>query len=135
MGTKITHWNGLEAFAFGNSPAMADELGALVVAGTKTATCWDARDGQITEVGKRMAVLDGAGRPWAIVETVELTRRRFDEVDAAFAHDEGEDDRTLASWRDGHRRYFTAAGHFAPDMDLWCERFRLVEVLDREAGR
>jgi uncharacterized protein YhfF len=135
MGTQISMWNGLEAFSFGNSPAMADELGALVVAGTKTATCWAARDGQLTQPGKRMVMHDGQGRGWAVLETLEVTPRRFGEVDAAFAWDEGEGDRTLDSWRDGHRRYFTAEGSFAPDMELWCERFRLVDVLEREGVR
>ena len=37
-----------------------------------------------------------------ILETVELTQRRFGEMDAQFAFDEGEDDRTLASWRAAH---------------------------------
>ena len=44
----------------------------------------------LTEVGKRMVMLDGAGRPRAVVTTMELTLRRFDEVDAAF-FDEGEE--------------------------------------------
>lgn len=129
----LSTWNGLEAFAFGNNPRMADDLGALVVAGTKTATCWAASQGPQTHVGKRMVMLDGSGRGWAVIETLELTRRRFDEVDAAFAHDEGEGDRSLADWREGHQRYFTAEGTWSPDMLLYCERFRLVEVLEREA--
>jgi uncharacterized protein YhfF len=62
-----------------------------------------------------------------VVETVELTLHRFDEVDAAFAYDEGEDDRTLASWRKVHRIYFGRRGQFAEDMLLWCERFRVLE--------
>ncbi len=128
-------WTTLESFAFGNSPAMADALGALVIAGTKTTTCWAEVDGEITQAGKQMVMLDGRGRPWAVIETLEVTRRRFDEVDAAFARDEGEGDRTLADWRDGHRRYFSKHGQFAPDMWLYCERFRLVAVLDREAVR
>jgi uncharacterized protein YhfF len=61
-----------------------------------------------------------------VIETVELTRRRFDEVDEAFAFDEGEDDRTLASWRTAHRNYFGRQGTYAPDMLLYCERFRLL---------
>ena len=63
--------------------------------------------GELTQLGKQMVMLDGAGRGWAIIETVELDQRRFDEVDAAFARDEGEGDRTLEDWREGHRRYFT----------------------------
>jgi uncharacterized protein YhfF len=122
-------WQNLETFSFGDSPALADELAALVLAGIKTATCWAAVDGLKTEPGKLMVMLDGNGRPLAIIETVELTLRRFDEVDAPFAYDEGEDDRTLTSWREGHRRYFTRSGQFSPDMMVYCERFRIVERL------
>ena len=81
-----------------------------------------------------MVMLDGAGRPLAVIETVELTLCRFDEVDATFAYDEGEDDRTLATWRSAHRRYFTRLGQFAEDMALWCERFRVVEHLAQQTG-
>ncbi|HEX6842916.1 MAG TPA: ASCH domain-containing protein [Stellaceae bacterium] len=119
-------WRSLESFAFGDNPQMADELGGLVLAGKKTATCWPVSEGQLTHVGKRMVMLDGSGNPAAILETVELTKRRFSEVDAAFAADEGEGDRTLAYWREAHRRYFTRRGTFAPDMELWCERFRVT---------
>ncbi len=134
MPVETKTWQGLETFSFGDSNRMADELGALVVAGTKTATRWAVVQGQQTEVGKQMVMLDGQSRPWAIIETVELSQRRFGEVDATLAYDEGEGDRTLQDWRDGHHRYFTREGTFAPDMMLWCERFRLVRVLDRETA-
>ena len=120
-------WRGLETFSFGDNPALADELAALVLAGKKTATCWAASDGLLTEIGKRTVVLSGSGRPLAVIETVELERRRFGEVDAAFARDEGEGDGSLAHWRDAHRAYFTRLGRFAEDMPLYCERFRVVE--------
>ena len=120
-------WRGLETFSFGDTPALADELAALVLAGKKTATCWAASEGLLTDVGKRMVVLSGSGRPLAVVETVELTQCRFGEVDAAFAHDEGEGDRSLAYWRSAHRTYFTRLGRFAEDMTLYCERFRIIE--------
>ncbi|WP_293906605.1 ASCH domain-containing protein [Phenylobacterium sp.] len=124
-------WRSLESFSFGDGPALADELLALVLGGKKTATCWAAAEGlKGAEVGKPMVAKDGAGRPRAVLETVELTQRRFDEVDAAFAHHEGEDDRTLAAWRAAHRRYFTRNGGFAPTMLLNCERFRLVEIIE-----
>jgi hypothetical protein len=87
----------LETFAFGDSPALADELLALVLAGKKTATCWAASEGgKGVEIGKRWIVKDGQGRARAVVETVELTRRRFKKVDAAFAFDEGEGTGRLA---------------------------------------
>jgi uncharacterized protein YhfF len=122
-------WSKLETFSFGDTPELAESLGQLVVAGLKTATCWAASEGLLTELGKRMVMLDGAGTPTAIVQTVELTQRRYDQVDAAFAYDEGEGDRSLEYWREAHRRYFTRRGQFAPDMMLWCERFRVVRLL------
>lgn len=128
-----TDWRELETFSFGDSPALADELAALVLAGIKTATCWAASDGAPTHIGKQMVVLSGSGRPLAVIETVELTQRPFNEVDAAFAYDEGEGDRTLAYWREAHRRYFTRIGQFSENMLLYCERFRLVARID-EAG-
>ena len=123
-------WRELEAFSFGDSPQLADELLALVLAGRKRATCWAVSEGlKGAELGKCMVVRDGAGGPRAVLQTLELTQRRYDEVDAAFAFDEGEGDRSLAYWREAHRRYFTRLKLFQPDMMLWCERFKLVMTI------
>jgi uncharacterized protein YhfF len=121
------NWRALDRFSFGDSPTLGDELAELVLAGRKRATCWAVSDGPITSVGKRMVMLDGAGIPRAVLETVELVQRRFSEIDEAFAFDEGEGDRTLTYWRTAHQRYFERHGTFSPDMVLFCERFRLVE--------
>jgi uncharacterized protein YhfF len=123
-------WQGLESFSFGDNPTLADELAELVLVGKKTATCWAACEGLLTEISKRMVMRDGAGHSRAVIETIELTQRRFPEVDAAFAYDEGEGDRTLSYWRKAHETYFTRLGQFAPDMLLYCERFRVVEIID-----
>src|SRR5271166_3419091 len=96
-------WRSLETFSFGDGPALADELAALVLAGVKRATCWAATEGRLTEIGKRTVMLSGAGEPLAVIETIELEQRRFNDIDAAFAHDEGEGDRSLAYWREAHR--------------------------------
>jgi uncharacterized protein YhfF len=132
----MTATTGTVTFSFGDSPAMADELLALVLAGTKTATCGAVRDfgpGKDAPpvVGRRDIVLDGAGRPAAIIETVEVTVRRFSEMDEQFAYDEGEGFRTLAHWREGHRDFFERNGGWSEDLELICERFRLIEVLPR----
>ena len=123
----------LESFSFGDSPELADELLELVVVGKKTATSWAASEGDKgVVVGKRWIVKDSRGLPGAILETVELGRRRFGEVDAVFAHDYGEGDRSLDDWRRMHTAYFTRRREFSPDMELYCERFRLIEILKRE---
>ncbi|MDM7132825.1 ASCH domain-containing protein, partial [Klebsiella pneumoniae] len=122
------------SFSFGDSPELADELLGLVLAGKKTATCGALRDfgagGEpMPQVGRRDIVLDGQGRPAAVIETTEVTVKRFDEVDESFARDEGEGDLSLAYWRGAHETYFARNGGFAPDMDVVCERFRLIQVL------
>jgi uncharacterized protein YhfF len=82
-------WRELETFSFGDGPELADKLAALVLGGRKTATCWAASEGlKGIEIGKFMVVLDGARRPRAVIETMELTQRHFEEVVEQFAFDE-----------------------------------------------
>ena len=64
-----------------------------------------------------------------------VTQRRFGEVDAAFAFDEGEGDRSLDHWRAAHQRYFTRLKLYQPDMMLWCERFELVMTIPEQKAR
>jgi uncharacterized protein YhfF len=130
VASLLANYASLPRFSFGDSPELADELLALVVAGRKTATCTTPDDPNLSRPGERWIVLDGRGRPACVIETVEITMRRYDEVDAAFAYDEGEDDRSLDAWRRAHRSYFGRLGKFDETMMLVCERFRLVEVLD-----
>jgi uncharacterized protein YhfF len=121
-------YQGLRSFAFGDGPKLADELLDLVIRGLKTATCSTEDEPNISAPGEQWIVLDGRGEPRCAIETIELTYRRFPEVDAAFAYDEGEGDRSLDYWRQAHRTYFGRQGKFREDMMLMCERFRLVEV-------
>ena len=121
---------------WGDGPEMADELGALIAAGTKTATCsslweWEADGESIPETGTVTIVLDGSGEPLCIVETVEVTVRKYNEVDAEFARQEGEGDLSLDYWREAHRTFFSRSlpkigKEFSEEMPLVCERFRLI---------
>lgn len=123
-----------ETFKFGDTPNMTAELLELVIRGQKTATCGALRDFEeggeaMPEVGRRDIVLDPAGNPAAVIETIEVRICKFTEVDEGFARDEGEGARTLADWRRLHEVYFARNGGFDPDMKVMCERFALVEVL------
>jgi uncharacterized protein YhfF len=120
----------LRAFAFGDSPELADKLLELVVKGIKTATCSTEDEPNTSVPGERWIVLDGRGGPRCVIESTEVTYRRFDQIDAGFAYDEGEGDRSLTDWRRAHRAYFGRLGRFSEEMMLMCERFRLVEVFD-----
>ena len=124
------------AEAWGDGPALADELGALIVQGTKTATCsalweWEAEGNPIPQPGLITVVLDGRGKPLCIVETVEVSIRKYNEVDADFARSEGEGDLSLNYWREAHRNFFSrtlpkVGKEFSEDMPLVCERFRMI---------
>ena len=120
------------SFAFGDSPELADELLALVLSGKKTATCGALRDIEagepMPEVGRRDVVLDGRGKPACVLETIEVTQCRFDDVSADFAIAEGEG--PYDDWRKGHIDFFTRNGGWSGDLMLVCERFRLVEVFE-----
>ena len=121
-------YRSLRTFSYGDSPALADRLLDLVMQGVKTATCSTEDEPNTSSPGERWIVLDGSAWPRCVIETTEVTYRRYNEVDAQFAYDEGEGDRSLAYWREAHRNYFTRLGRFSDDMMLMCERFRLVEV-------
>lgn len=129
MGEPIPEqYRHLRTFAFGDSPALADELLELVIKGIKTATCSTKDEPNTSAPGERWVVLDGCAEPRCVIESTEVTYRRFDEVEADFAFNEGEGDRSLAYWRCAHRTYFGRLGRFSEDMMLMCERFRLIEV-------
>lgn len=124
------------AEGWGDGPEMADELGALIVAGTKTGTCsalweWEAESESLPETGLITIVLNGRGEPIGIVETVDVTICKYNEVDAEFARAEGEGDLSLAYWQQAHRNFFSRllpkiGKEFNEEMPLVCERFRLI---------
>lgn len=123
------------AWAFGADADQADALLALVLDGTKTATAgalWDYEtDGeQVPEVGSLSILLDGSGRPRALIECTDSSVVPFDEVDAEHAFLEGEGDRSLEFWREVHKKFFidvaTHGNGFQPDMPVVLERFRVV---------
>lgn len=124
------------AEGWGDSPAMADELGALIAQGTKTATCsalweWEAEGNPIPQPGLITVVLDGHEEPLCIVETVDVSVRKYNEVDADFAREEGEGDLSLNYWREAHRKFFSRVlpkfgKEFSEQMPLVCERFRVI---------
>ncbi len=133
-----------EAAGFGDSPALADELGQLVYDGVKTATCgalWEYEHAgdSLPQVGQLEIVTDGQGRPTCVIEITEVTIKPYNEVPVDFAYAEGEDDRTLAAWRREHWKYFSRVllpiGHTpAETMPLVCQRFRVIYRAEWRSG-
>ena len=120
-----------ETFRFGDSKKLCDSILALIRSGKKTATCEALRvygkgGDEMPEAGRRDVALEWDGTPAVMLETVEVTTRKFSEMDAAFVAAQGEF-RDLEHWRKGYEAYFRRTGGFDPDMELMCERFRVVE--------
>jgi uncharacterized protein YhfF len=72
----------------------------------------------------------------AVVEVTDVRVQRFDDVDEAFARDEGEGDATLTWWRDAHRRFFLRECarlgiEWSPALPIVCRRFRLLYAVAR----
>lgn len=88
---------------FEDIPQLADELGQLVIEGTKTATCsalweWEAEQLPLPTVGLKTIVLDGGDSSICIIEMTEVNICPFNQVDAQFAYDEGEIDCNGILW-------------------------------------
>lgn len=121
---------------FGDSPELADELIAFVVDGPKRATAGlvaeYAADGDaLPRIGSHWVACDGSGRPRAVLRTTELRLGPVSSVDPQFAWDEGEYERTLESWLEGHRRYWRRSCErigmeYSDDLEVCFERFRVV---------
>jgi uncharacterized protein YhfF len=126
----------VSAWSFGDNPELADELLKLVLAGKKTGTATlvielERTGEKMPEVGDYSIVLNGKGKPSAIIRTTSVEIRPFNEVEEAFAYSEGEDGRTLESWRREHWKYWTRVGRklgfeMKEDLLVVCENFELV---------
>jgi uncharacterized protein YhfF len=121
------------AWGFGDDthPELMTELGLLVRDGPKRATTgreadFSAED-PIPSPGDHHVILDGEGHPVCIIRTTSIEIRPFGQIDEQFAWDEGEGDRTLQWWRDGHIRYFASVGTPIDDeTSVVLERFAKV---------
>lgn len=135
-GSAVDEARFYEAFCFGDSEALANELAALVLAGVKRATAgalwsFEAEGKRLPRPGDLSVVTDWAGTPLCLIETRSVQVMTFNEVPAAFAAAEGEGDASLAGWREAHRAFFTreceAAGRrFSEHMAVVCECFEVV---------
>ncbi|UWX96940.1 ASCH domain-containing protein [Arthrobacter zhaoxinii] len=121
---------------FGDSPAMADELLALVMSGRKRATSslvseYVDEGSQLPRIGIHWIVCDSTGAPRVVLRTVELKLGSFADADEAFARDEGEGDLSLESWRREHQKFWerSAAARgttWSESEEIVFERFEVV---------
>ena len=141
---------GMPAWGFAFPGPLRDELTALALDGTKTATASLALDYVVEKTmppraGDREVLLDSAGRPVAIVEITKVELSTIGLVGDEFARAEGEGFADATDWRSAHVRFWTGyiddlrAGLQDPSFQLTestvvvCEWFRVVERLDPPA--
>ena len=130
----------LQIWHFGDSPELAKRLVELVVNGPKRATAslrwvYDRQLAPMPIVGEYNVLTEHDGTPRAVTRTTHVEERAFCDVDAAFAFEEGEGDRSLAYWRAAHWRFFSPeceALGISPteDMPIILERFELLHPCD-----
>lgn len=102
-------------WTFGDNRELANELAALVLAGTKRGTTdlldtFNASGESLPEPGDLSILVDGDGVPCCIVRTVGVEIKPMGDVDSRFAWEEGEGDRSLDWWLSAHTRYFRRQG-------------------------
>lgn len=120
---------------FGDSAELADELLDLVLHGPKRATAGAVAEleleaAPLPEIGDLWIACDGRGRARAVLRTTDVRVGPLTSVDDAFAWDEGEGDRTRATWLADHETYFRRALPvlgltFTPDLLTVFERFEV----------
>jgi uncharacterized protein YhfF len=125
-----------EVFFFADTEAVANELAALVLCGTKQATAsllwtYEAEGQALPRPGNLSVMTDWGGHPLCIIETMEVELVPFDEVSPEFAATEGEGDKSLRYWREVHWNYFSReceaiARQAESTMPVVCERFNVI---------
>lgn len=124
-----------DAFSIGTQKEHADEGAKLILDGVKIATSSHPAEygdeGIPPFPGALSVLLDGSGKPVAVLETLETKLRTLDELDEEFARDYGEWDRTLVTLKSNLASYYRPLvdnrdGIDNEEIELLCERFRIV---------
>ncbi len=125
-----------ETFRIGNSEESANFGAGLILQGIKTATSsllleYQSANSPPPQPGSLSIVENGKGQPVCVVETTEIEIKPFSEVDAPFAFDYGEWDRTLETWRNKCWKIYSILcsqldQEPTQEMLLVCERFKVI---------
>lgn len=121
---------------FADNPKDADELAALVVAGSKRATAalawaYDHDQEPLPQPGDRHVLTDYGGKPQAVIRTTAADVMPYGSVTPEFAAAEGEGDLSLGYWREVHWPFFLReceriGRHAHEAMPVLCHRFEVL---------
>ncbi|ADU05667.1 MULTISPECIES: ASCH domain-containing protein [Micromonospora] len=125
---------GLRALALGTPGELRTRLNTLVLSGAKTATAglvqeYDDENEELEYVGERLVLVDDNDALVGVVEVTGVEVVRFADVPWDFARAEGEGDRSIEEWREGHGAYWARQRTpVTDDTRIVCLRFRLVST-------
>ena len=124
-----------EAWSFGNTKDMADELADLVNKGIKTATTsafelYEAGE-HIPQVGEYNIILNGLEEPVCITQTKVVYITPYNLISPEHAWHEGEGDRSYKYWKKVHDDFFheeynRVGKKFYEQAPMLCEVFEKI---------
>jgi uncharacterized protein YhfF len=125
--------------AYGDSPALSEELLELIRQGRKragTSLLWamEAEGEPLPQVGDIEIVLDHRNHPALVTRIVRLEVVPYSEVTKEYAAIEGEGDGSLEYWRRGHWAFFgrecaRIGREPSESMPVVCSVFEVLRVL------
>lgn len=125
--------NEYSAWCYGDAP---DELAELTRKGIKTATAsaypiYELEGEPLPMAGEYSVILNSEESAVCIIRTDRVYVVPFWNITEEQAYREGEGDRSLAYWREVHRRFFSkelsdVGMVFSEDMEVVCEEFQVV---------
>ena len=90
---------------------------------------YDDENEELEYVGERLVLVDDNDALVGVVEVTGVEVVRFADVPWDFARAEGEGDRSIEEWREGHGAYWARQGTpVTDDTRIVCLRFRLVST-------
>ncbi len=120
-------------YAFGYEEEMQDRLAQLVLKGDKRATTslyclYDLENERLPQVGDINIILDSREEEICVTVNTAVYRKPFKDITEEYAFREGEGDKSLKYWKDGHAAFFMEEmeGKFTEDMEVVCEEFELL---------
>ena len=118
-----------DVFNFGdNNMSNADKFLQLAIEGKKTATTsWPIPDPLYWGSGDLSVILDGQGKPAAVMRTTSLVTCKFKDVAEDFALAEAEGD--YEAYRTGHIEFYRrqeGGDKFGDESLVLCERFEVI---------
>src|SRR3989344_5502517 len=130
---KIPSWK------FGDTKEETDSLIKLVIKGKKTATSslyesYQRKKIPLPKIGDKNFIQDSNEVERCLIVTSKVKIKPFNKITKAFAKKEGEGDRSLAYWRNVHKRFFKK--RLKKQNMKWnnntlivCEEFKLLKLI------